>query len=91
MNNLAITLLGTSLLALSTLAQASNERDPHFTRDYACKVLESTKLQIESELRNSPDIGMPQLQVDGAGAFGVDYSTSRLETQASNSSPTSVR
>jgi len=91
MKNFTLTLLGTSLLALSTLAHAGNDRDQHFTRDYACKVLESTNRQIESELRNNLDVGMPQFQVDGAGAFGVDHSTTRLETQASNSSPSSVR
>jgi hypothetical protein len=89
MKNFIVTLLSTSLLTLSALSHAGNDRDPHFTRDYACKVLESTNRQIESELRNNLDVGMPQFQVDGAGAFGVDYSTTRLETQASNSSPTS--
>jgi len=90
MKNLTLTLLATALLALSTLAHAGNHRDPHFTRDYACKVLESTSRQIESELRNNLDIGMPQLQVERAGTFGVDHSTAGVATQASNTSPSSV-
>ena len=91
MRNLIITLTSTTLLTLSALTHAGSDRDQHFTRDYACKVLESTSKQIETELRNNLNVGMPQLQVEGAGEFGVDYSSAQVETHASNSSPTSAR
>ncbi len=91
MRTLIIALTSTTLLTLSTLTHAGSDRDQHFTRDYACKVLESTSKQIESELRSNLNVSMPQLQVDEAGAFGVDFSTAQVETQASNSSSSSVR
>ena len=91
MKNFTITLTSAILLTFSTLTLAGSDRDQHFTRDYACKVLESTSQQIETELRNNLNVGMPQLQVDEAGAFGVDFSAAQVETQASNSSPTSMR
>ena len=91
MKNLIITLTSTTLLTLSTLSHAGSDRDQHFTRDYACKVLESTSQRIETELRNNLNVGMPQLQVDGAGAFGAAFYPAKVEPQASNSSPTSMR
>lgn len=91
MRNPIIALTGTTLLAFASLTQAGNDRDPHFTRDYACKVLESTRRQIDAELRNNLNIGMPQLQFDAAGATGADHAAAQGETQTSNSSPTSLR
>ena len=91
MKNLIITLTSTTLLALSALTHAGIDRYQHFTRDYACKVLESTRKQIETEMRSNFNVYMPQLQVEEGGEFGVDYSSAQVETQASNSSSTSVR
>jgi len=91
MKNFIITLTSMTLLTLSTLTLAGSDREQHFTRDYACKVLESTSKQVESELRANLNVAMPQLQVDETGQFGVDYSAAQVETQASNSSPTSLR
>ena len=91
MRNLIITLTSTTLLTIATLTQADSAREQHFTRDYACKVLESTRRQIETELRNNLNVGMPRLQIDAAGTFSVDDSTAQVETHASNSSSTSLR
>ncbi len=91
MKTLILTLTSTALVSLATLTHADVDRDHHFTRDYACKVLESTSKQVETDLRNNLNVSMPQLQVEEAGQFGVDYSSTEVETQASNSSPTSVR
>ena len=91
MKNLIITLTSTTLFTLSALTHAGMDRDQHFTRDYACKVLESTSKQIETELRSNLNIGMPQLRVEEAGEFGIGHSTAQVGTQASNSSPASVR
>ena len=49
MRNLIITLIGATLLTLSTLTHAGSDRDQYFTRDNACKVLES----VETESSNS--------------------------------------
>ena len=91
MKNLIITLTSTMLLTLSILTHAGIDPDQHFTREYARKVLESTSQQIETELRSNLNVSMPQLEIKETGEFGIDYSSAQVETQASNSSPTSTR
>ena len=82
MKNLIITLASTTLLTLSALTHAGTDRNQHFTRDYACKVLESTSKQIETELRSNLNFSMPQLKIEEADEFGIDYSSAQVETHA---------
>ncbi len=43
----------TSIITLSTLTHAGSDRDPHFTRDHACKVLESDQTQASNSSPSS--------------------------------------
>lgn len=91
MKNVIRTAATAAALTVTTLAQAGMARDRDLACEYARAALEYTSRQIESELRDNLNVGMPELLIEQAGEFGIDHSGNRAETHATTSSSRSMR
>lgn len=85
----AIAIAAAAILAAPAHAGIPSGQDS--VCDAAADALRAIGVQIETQLRNDLNVGVPELLIEDAGASAVGDSRASTRTHASNSSSPSMR